>query len=591
MCIDTIENLTESKDILEEVISKLGKHNPFADTCGVVSCPKICKKIPDKKKLSNDNVNAPLSEVPVIDNTKKNVNSIEHDKVQKKKKSGITKKLNSKEHRKSIDDNSLSTFDKNLEETKIKDNIVKKEKPKRTSEDELMAKLMKSFKIQTEKTASEPKSVKIPQLPNIADLPTVQRKIPKKILDDPSVSESIVECDMLNSASKMMIKGTNVVPYKAAVPTNSSIIPILFESKLDFTTEGTVEVSDLSTEDSMKSKKKSKNEYESKNGGNIFKYMLSDQKFIERGWTMLPTTKILRRMNVYKMIPTNPQADWFKKHQNKRVTMYNTGEKFAEIYEDGKGRWYYKNGKLALDYYKLQGTKKDYRYVIYSSGENHDFGRNLPVTVLASFDSLGNGVVYDHYGNERLKYNQSEGLVVDEKIGPRGRWKWHTLNDPPVLTPVLVDTHVKLDKCFQNLGFRDDDDKSVTSRKNKQEPDDSMLTIELENFMKEKAHKLMQKFKPLHIKMKALKINNQFSLKILDQSNIYLMFRDGKMSIKLSLGLLLMSNEIIDSETSELSEVATVYDIWPPKSQSIADLQQTVEKARRLGKCHAKLRR
>lgn len=42
-----------------------------------------------------------------------------------------------------------------------------------------------------------------------------------------------------------------------------------------------------------------------------------------------------------------------------------------------------------------------FRYVIYSSGENTDAGKKLPITVLASFDFQGNGVVYDHYGNER----------------------------------------------------------------------------------------------------------------------------------------------------------------------------------------------
>lgn len=39
--------------------------------------------------------------------------------------------------------------------------------------------------------------------------------------------------------------------------------------------------------------------------------------------------------------------------------------------------------------------------MIYSSGDEAENGKTKPVTVLASFDFLGNGVVYDHYGNVR----------------------------------------------------------------------------------------------------------------------------------------------------------------------------------------------
>lgn len=35
--------------------------------------------------------------------------------------------------------------------------------------------------------------------------------------------------------------------------------------------------------------------------------------------------------------------------------LYDSGEKLAEFSDDGRGRWFYKNGKLALDYYNAKG--------------------------------------------------------------------------------------------------------------------------------------------------------------------------------------------------------------------------------------------
>lgn len=60
-------------------------------------------------------------------------------------------------------------------------------------------------------------------------------------------------------------------------------------------------------------------------------------------------------MNIYKMTLANPLSHWFKRHRRERLFFYDTGEKLAEIDDDGHGRWYYKNGMLALDYYKAEG--------------------------------------------------------------------------------------------------------------------------------------------------------------------------------------------------------------------------------------------
>lgn len=115
-----------------------------------------------------------------------------------------------------------------------------------------------------------------------------------------------------------------------------------------------------------------------------------------------------------------------------------------------------------------------------------------------------------------------------------------------------------------------------------QEANDAMLAIELDNFMKAKADKLLQTFKPFQIRMKTFKINNHFSLRVMDQANIHLLYRDGALTLKLNLGMILQNKEIIDSECAELSCVRTPYDRYPARSSSVQKLQNVVAAARRV---------
>ncbi|CAG9796715.1 unnamed protein product [Diatraea saccharalis] len=264
-------------------------------------------------------------------------------------------------------------------------------------------------------------------------------------------------------------------------------------------------------------------------------------------------------MNVYRMRPAHPEFDWFEHNKSKRLMQYDSGEKLAEFNENGRGRWFYKNGRVALDYYDAEDER----------------GRSRPFTILATFDYLGNGVVFDHTGKIRLKYNQTEGVVLDRAIGPVSHWKWHTLNDPPVLQQVMIDTQMPYkDPTILKLGKNDI---------NKSRPDnEDMLAIEFDNFIKEKSKKLSQTFKPFQIRMKALKINEQFSLKVLDQATIYLIFRDGSANLKLNLGMILDHREIVDTDTAEVGEVSNSLERLPARTDSIARLQSSVAHAQHI---------
>lgn len=55
------------------------------------------------------------------------------------------------------------------------------------------------------------------------------------------------------------------------------------------------------------------------------------------------------------MQPANSEFDWFERNKEKGVMHYDTGEKLAVFDDSGRGRWYYRNGRLALDYYDAEG--------------------------------------------------------------------------------------------------------------------------------------------------------------------------------------------------------------------------------------------
>ncbi|CAG4979347.1 unnamed protein product [Parnassius apollo] len=158
---------------------------------------------------------------------------------------------------------------------------------------------------------------------------------------------------------------------------------------------------------------------------------------------------------------------------------------------------------------------------------------------------------------------------MDRGIGPISHWKWHDLNDPPILQKVMINTQLAVkDPDILKL----DGTEGNTPRRDNEE----MLAIEFDNFIKEKSKKLTQKFKPFQITTKALKINEHFSLRVLDQATVYLLFRDGTTNLKLNLGMILDHQEIVDTDTAEVGEVATNMERFPARTDSLAMLQRIV---------------
>ncbi|XP_038216712.1 uncharacterized protein LOC119835790 [Zerene cesonia] len=461
---------------------------------------------------------------------------------------------------------------------------VTKTSAKTISDDRTILRLIKERK--TKKKHAKADEIKLPQIDSLPALPQKKKQV---VHED---SESILECAPEHSERNEMIRGTKIVHldpnYKMTKP---SIEPLLFRKQYNYAIpyeEPPQQIdATLLEEKEMPSKVcelRSKLKIMCCDSEwipqsfylGIIRYVLSNREFIDKGWTKLPIIKIMRKMNIYKMIPAYPQFDWFKNHCKERVLFYDSGEVLAEIYENGCGKWFYRNGLIALDYFNSEEINVKQRYIIYGCNDEFKFNTKRPVTVLACFDHLGHGIVFDHTGKVRLKYNQSEGIIIDEKIAPPSRWKWHTLNDPPVLENAYIDNKVKFNQDKRNLLSVHLSD----SEENIKPMNEEMLVIEFENFVKAKAAKMLQQFKPFQIRMKVVKINDFFSLRVIDQANIYILYRTGHISLKLNIGMHLKSDEIIDTEIVEISEVSTPYDSDISMSKSVTDIQKILENAK-----------
>ncbi|XP_073956417.1 uncharacterized protein isoform X2 [Choristoneura fumiferana] len=546
------ENLAQSKDMLQELIQKLKYESytqryssddnllmPVADT----GC--ICKLLMDRK-MEQRKVLEPLThqdaEPPKLIKAPSKTDLVEqkeakfkeHRAVEKDKpkssttersvreKSTKARKGSSTTVRSETEKSTKARKDSSSEMTSVTDKEnkpAKEKKPKKvlhSAESELMKKLVAQRAKNKEKAEKPPKETKT-KLPSFGELPKLRTLKRRELVEE--FSDSILECDeeIIRSPSEM-ITGQKIVSFREhhELEKTESIQPLLFKVEADCPPSVVKQESLSITTQINRTAFRKKSAIEDRSG--VIRYRLSDRQFIDKGWTQLPSTKIMRRMNVYKMLPVS--NNWFTRNRYRGTLYYNSGEKLAVIEEDGQGKWLYKNGMVALQYYNAEEIFVQKRCVIYSY--DACIKKTKSQTVLACFDYLGNGVVYDCQGNERLKYNQTEGHLIDKKIGPPGFWKWHSLNDPPVLHKAFIDTY--------------SEDRTAVEPKTKVKvEDDQEITG--------------------------------------DEANDAI---DGALTLKLNLGMLLQSKEIIDSDCAELSCVGTPYDRRPARSASVQKLQGIV---------------
>lgn len=132
------------------------------------------------------------------------------------------------------------------------------------------------------------------------------------------------------------------------------------------------------------------------------------------------------------------------------------------------------------------------------------------------------------------------------------------------------------------LSYEEQDSNTVNITEEERSNIERMLAIELDNSVKHEntKSKHITTFQPFKIRMKALKINEYFSLKILDQAKIYLIFIDGKRKFKLDIGMVLDHTHVVDTDKVEVKDVVTSkIEIYPACTESVHNLQQKISHA------------
>ncbi|KAL6263690.1 hypothetical protein P5V15_003778 [Pogonomyrmex californicus] len=172
---------------------------------------------------------------------------------------------------------------------------------------------------------------------------------------------------------------------------------------------------------------------------NLIQYQLSNAHFVELGWTQLPMTKIMRKIARYEARPAKPNINWFQKYRHLGTIYYDDGlTLFSRFHSDGSGELFYPNGVLAIRVCRPENRKYD-MYTVFTPGGKDALAIERVSQILAIFDTMGYGVVFDIDGAARLSYNQIGGIFTDNPAGTPLVWAWSVNPRESILETVYTE--------------------------------------------------------------------------------------------------------------------------------------------------------
>ncbi|XP_034183601.2 uncharacterized protein LOC117605908 [Osmia lignaria lignaria] len=284
-------------------------------------------------------------------------------------------------------------------------------------------------------------------------------------------------------------------------------------------------------------------------------YQLSNQHFAKLGWTMIPIAKTLKKVVQYRTKPAKPHLDWFKKQRYNGQTYYDDGTTvFLNFRQDGSGEVYYPNGKLAIGVYKPSNCQYD-MCTVFSPGGKDLMGIERKSQIVALFDSMGNGAIFDEDGATSLSYNQIGGIWRDNPAGLPFTWMWDTDQKKSIIKTVYMEKSAeRLEKLLpsttkvsqKSSGSTKASVTPASSRnKEKKVVEQKPVVVKHQKEEEEKAvatgdNSLAKYSKdPCHFKTIRIKLNDFICCRILNRSNINLQFSAGKKNIRIELGTVL----------------------------------------------------
>ncbi|XP_017759043.1 PREDICTED: uncharacterized protein LOC108549967 [Eufriesea mexicana] len=196
-------------------------------------------------------------------------------------------------------------------------------------------------------------------------------------------------------------------------------------------------------------------------------------------------------------------------------------------------------------------------YTVFSPGGKDCIGVKRRSQIVAIFDTIGNGAVFDEDGATRLSYNQIGGIWRDNPTGLPLMWKWDIYEKKSITKIVHVEKPaIRIEKLLyastKRMSKRTESVKVSTppvSTRNKEKKVEALKPVggheeeEVESgYNIHGIHPDTCHFKPI-----CLNLNDYISLRILNRRNIVLQFHANKKNIRIELGTTLNLNEQVGS--------------------------------------------
>ncbi|KAL6434297.1 hypothetical protein ACFW04_006021 [Cataglyphis niger] len=266
----------------------------------------------------------------------------------------------------------------------------------------------------------------------------------------------------------------------------------------------------------------------------------------------------MRKIIQYEARPAKPSLDWFKKYSRKDMEYYEDGlTPFLKFHSDGSGEIFYPNGILAIRIYKPKNRKYD-MYTVFTPGGKDALGIEREPQLLAIFDTMGYGVVFDLNGTARLSYNQIGGIFTDNPAGLPLIWTWNAKPRESILETVYMEK--KTD--WLQMEFFSAPNKSTKNSGNVKTPGSPTSSRNKENKVVEIQKPVVEKRQEedennsrltdnqdfseenmCYIKIICMKLNEFLSLRIIDRKNISLRFCAKNKNIRIELGTIMNFNK------------------------------------------------
>ncbi|XP_011707329.1 PREDICTED: uncharacterized protein LOC105462436 [Wasmannia auropunctata] len=207
-------------------------------------------------------------------------------------------------------------------------------------------------------------------------------------------------------------------------------------------------------------------------------------------------------------------------------------------------------------------------YTVFTPGGKDALAIERESQILAIFDTMGHGVVFDVDGAARLSYNQIGGIFTDNPAGLPFVWAWNANPRESMLETVYTENSTD----WPQMEFFLPTGRSMESSGNVKTP------VSPQSSLRNKEKKVAEVQKPVvverqeevgsksnvdqdfpkediyHIKIICMKLNKFLGLRIIDRRNISLRFSARKKSVRIELGTILNFNKEVASYTVESHE-------------------------------------